>query len=91
MVMIRAHVYYSGMVQGVGFRFTTQRYAQALKLTGWVKNLPDGRVEILAQGDRKKIESLFKNLDNHFGGYIKDCNVDYQPVPNEIKDFKIVY
>ena len=46
----RIHVYYEGRVQGVGFRFTSEYVAQQLKLTGWVKNLPDGRVELVAEG-----------------------------------------
>jgi len=44
----RAHVYYSGSVQGVGFRFTAEDLARQNNLTGWVKNLADGRVEIVA-------------------------------------------
>ena len=52
----RAHVYYSGRVQGVGFRYTAEGLALDLKLVGWVKNLPDGRVELVCEGPKEKIE-----------------------------------
>ena len=48
----------SGMVQGVGFRYFTARRAQALQLAGWVRNLPDGRVEVVASGDPSSLEAL---------------------------------
>ena len=70
--MIQAQILYSGMVQGIGFRYTTQRYASELGLEGWVRNLSDGRVEILAHGPHEKINELCQRLENHFGSYIKD-------------------
>lgn len=54
----RAHVIVSGRVQGVFFRAHTQERARALGLSGWVRNLPDGRVEIVAEGGEGKISSL---------------------------------
>lgn len=52
------HLFISGKVQGVGFRYATQAEARKLGLTGWVRNLPDSRVEIVAQGEPESIESL---------------------------------
>lgn len=52
----------SGLVQGVGFRFFTVRAARARKLRGWVRNLPDGRVEVLAQGESEALEALREDL-----------------------------
>ena len=54
----QVHILVSGMVQGVFFRYSTIRRARRLGLTGWVRNLPDGRVEILAQGENTKLEQL---------------------------------
>lgn len=51
--MVRKHIYFSGDVQGVGFRYRSCYIAQSLGLTGWVENLWDGRVEMEVQGDRK--------------------------------------
>jgi acylphosphatase len=57
-----AHIFVSGKVQGVGFRNFTQRHATRLGLTGYTKNLPDGRVEIEVEGDREKIEDFVQRL-----------------------------
>lgn len=54
--MRRVHVFISGKVQGVWFRSSTKRIAEQLGLNGWVKNLPDGRVEAVFEGDPEKIE-----------------------------------
>jgi len=54
----RVHLFVSGRVQGVFFRVDTQREARSLGLVGWVKNLPDGRVEIVAQGDAEAVRAL---------------------------------
>lgn len=48
----------TGSVQGVGFRFFTQRTARALGISGWVRNLPDGSVEVEAEGDPRALEAL---------------------------------
>ena len=89
--MIRSHIFYSGRVQGVGFRFTVQRYALDLDLRGWVKNLPDGRVEILAEGDRQKIEQLCQRIEKYFQEYIKDKNIDFVPAQKNYQDFGIAF
>jgi len=54
----RARIVVTGIVQGVAFRFTAAREAERLGLQGWVRNLPDGRVEALAEGPRERVESL---------------------------------
>lgn len=59
---IRAHIFVSGRVQGVFFRDHTQRWASSLGLTGWVRNLYDGRVEAVVEGEREKIEGLIAKL-----------------------------
>jgi acylphosphatase len=58
--IVRAHLYVSGIVQGVFFRTNTQDVASSLGLTGWVRNLRDGRVEIVAEGLKDKIEQLIQ-------------------------------
>ena len=60
-------VFFSGRVQGVGFRWTTQRLAGNYDLTGWVRNLHDGRVEMVAQALPTDIQSLIRDLQTHFG------------------------
>lgn len=50
------HCFVSGRVQGVGYRYATKQKAQALGITGWVKNLPDNRVEVMACGNSQQLE-----------------------------------
>lgn len=59
---VRRHFYFSGRVQGVGFRYRAMYEARALKLTGWVKNLYDGRVEMEIQGDDASITHVLYSL-----------------------------
>lgn len=56
--MIQAHIFISGRVQGVRFRYFIQQNAQDLGVAGWVKNLPDGRVEALFQGEAQDIKRI---------------------------------
>lgn len=78
------------MVQGVGFRYTIEQFASALDLTGWVKNLPDGRVEIVVEGNSEDIEKLTNQVDGRFAGYIKEKKVSFLPVQGTFKDFQII-
>jgi acylphosphatase len=56
--MVRVHVWVTGLVQGVFYRYTTKETAKALGLTGWVRNLSDGRVEFVAEGDKETVDKL---------------------------------
>jgi acylphosphatase len=57
-----AHFLISGIVQGVGFRYWTERVARELEVTGWVRNLVDGRVEVFAEGSAEKLRMLEASL-----------------------------
>ena len=89
--MVQAHILYSGTVQGVGFRFTVQRYALSLDLTGWVKNLPNGSVEILVNGSKENIEKLFEMVEENFEGHIRNKDVQFTSSDAEFEDFQIAY
>lgn len=58
--MKHAHVYISGFVQGVGFRNFVRSHARKMGITGWVRNLTDGRVEAVLQGDEENVQKLIK-------------------------------
>jgi acylphosphatase len=60
--IVAAEIFVSGMVQGVGYRFFTQRVAEELNLSGWVRNLPDGRVQADVEGPRARVEELLVRL-----------------------------
>ena len=85
----RLHVYYEGSVQGVGFRFTVERIASELNIVGWVKNLPDGKVELLAEGQEKQLSKLLMQIKDNTPGYISRDIVGWQGYKGEFKDFAI--
>lgn len=87
----RAHVFYSGRVQGVGFRYTAERLALDLRLVGWVKNLPDGRVELLCEGPKEKIERLLGEIQGSLGPTIRRINCEWEKPTHEFKDFSIEF
>jgi len=58
--LARAHIFIQGQVQGVAYRWWTQKTAERIGLTGWVKNLEDGRVEIVAEGEKGNLEKLIE-------------------------------
>ena len=60
--MVTKHIYFSGEVQGVGFRYRSCYIAQSLGLTGWVENLWDGRVEMEVQGDENSIQQMLVQI-----------------------------
>lgn len=79
--MIRKHIYFSGRVQGVGFRFRACHIARTLGLTGWVKNCWDGRVEMEVQGSRLQIRKLLEEL--HQQQFIAIEHMDIEEIPCE--------
>ncbi len=88
----RIHIYYSGHVQGVGFRYTTRETASSLGLSGWVKNLPDGRVEVVAEGGKEDIEKFLAGMESGpLGQYIKDKQISWQEPGHEFREFDIAF
>jgi len=64
-------VFYSGNVQGVGFRYTALRIARGLKVTGFVRNLADGRVELVAEGEPAELDRLLQQISFAMAGNIE--------------------
>jgi acylphosphatase len=84
------HVYYSGRVQGVGFRYSAQQVAENFEIAGFVRNLPDGRVEVLAEGTPQEVDSFLSALAQRMAGYIdKTQVVDEMPLGGE--GFRVRY
>lgn len=82
----RLHVFYSGYVQGVGFRYTVRNTASGLGLTGWVRNLSNGRVELVCEGEEKKLKIF---LDDTAKEFPADAQVGWEKASREFVDFGI--
>ncbi len=90
--MTRANILVSGRVQGVFFRDHTRRWATTLGLTGWVKNLLDGRVEILAEGDRENIQELYRLVQKGPpSSNVDGAVLEWQEYRGEFKDFRVAW
>ena len=86
----RRHIYFSGTVQVVGFRYRSTYLAQSRNLTGWVKNLYDNRVEMEVQGEEKNIQKFLEDLQGQRFISINDMEMTEIPCVPE-KSFKVVY
>jgi len=75
----RRRVRYSGRVQGVGFRFTSQRLSQSFQVSGYVRNLDDGRVELVAEGDADQVQSFLAAIGTALGGKIRSAESEELP------------
>ena len=75
----RRRVYFSGRVQGVGFRYTCQALARGFEIAGSVRNLPDGRVELVAEGDSIELDDFLAAIHREMGDYIKDVATQFEP------------
>ena len=88
----RLHVCFSGMVQGVGFRFTVRRIARQYEVTGFVKNLSNGDVEVAAEGDREVVKSFIDAICNStLCDYIKNAEKEWEPATEEYRKFEIEF
>ncbi len=91
MSQIAKHIIFSGSVQGIGFRFTAFNIANQYQLTGFVRNLPDGTVEMLAQGNPDDIANCIRDINESFPGYITETTIE-EATPNpQHKTFKITF
>lgn len=89
---VRAHVFVSGRVQGVFFRHETRLMAIRNNVTGWVRNLPDGRVEAVFEGERENVEAMINFCRRGPpGAVVKNVEVIWENPTGEFKSFQIRY
>ena len=87
----RIQVLYSGRVQGVGFRYTVQRLATGFDVTGAVRNLPDGRVELVAEGASDELDAFRQGVrESGLGHFIQDEKASWGEAENQFRGFEIV-
>jgi len=90
--MKRMHVFFSGTVQGVGFRFTAERFARRFPVTGFVRNCEDGRVEVTAEGEEAQlVEFLTAIRESGMKDYIQDVDVHWSKADGCFKGFGITF
>ena len=87
--MKRVHAYFTGIVQGVGFRYTATSLAKHAEATGWTRNLSDGRVEIVAEGDRERLEQFLDELRQYFDTYVREVQTEWQEATGEFNEFGV--
>jgi len=87
----QVQVFYSGRVQGVGFRFTCRDIVGELGVVGWVKNLSDGRVEVVAEGESRVLKNYLSRINQYFSRYIQDVDTQWFAATGELNDFGIKF
>jgi acylphosphatase len=84
-------IFYSGHVQGVGFRYTAKSVASGFEIVGTVRNLSDGRVQLVAEGTRGELDAFRAALhDAGLKSFIRDENISWSEAQNDFRGFEIV-
>jgi acylphosphatase len=87
--MIARRAFYSGHVQGVGFRYTVQRIAGRCAVTGYVRNLPEGRVELLAEGEPGEIDAFLARVAEAMRSHIRSVEQFDEAATGQFRGFEI--
>lgn len=85
----RREVHYTGNVQGVGFRYSTKSIADRFHVTGYVRNLRDGRVELIVEGDSAELDRFLAGVEERMKGYLRDVQVSRTPATQQFREFEI--
>jgi len=85
------HIIFTGRVQGIGFRFTALDIANRYRLTGLVRNAPDGTVEMITQGPADDIADCIRDIKEAFEGYIRETKTEEIPLDPKYTNFKIAF
>ena len=87
--LVQIEVYYSGRVQGVGFRFNARHLARGFSVTGFVENLPDRRVHLLAEGEQAEVRRFLAQIADSMGSNIASATQTEHPYSGDFTDFEI--
>ena len=86
----RLQVLFSGHVQGIGFRYTVKQTALGFEVTGWVKNMADGRVELLVEGEREELEAFQAAIpEAGLRRFIRETQAEWSNGTGEFRGFEI--
>ena len=87
----RRDIHFSGRVQGVGFRYNTREIAKRFPVTGFVKNLTDGRVQMLVEGEATDLDEVLDRIQQRMDGFIRDTDIKRGTPKGEFDVFEIRY
>ena len=87
--MNRKTCQFTGRVQGVGFRYTTQNLAMQYNVNGYVKNTRDGKVELVVEGPDEEMDHLIEALQDRMNGFIRNAAIETSPATGEFHEFDI--
>jgi acylphosphatase len=82
-------VWYSGHVQGVGFRYTVLGRARHAAVSGYVENLPDGRVHMVVEGEAAELDEFLAAVAQRMEGYIRATQQDHRPATGQFQSFEL--
>lgn len=85
----RLQVFFSGSVQGVGFRYTARHLAERYAVRGFVRNLSNGQVELLVEGEEQELAEFLDGIAKKMADYIRNQDVTWSGPTNEFEDFRI--
>ena len=88
-LVFRLEAHFTGRGQGVGFRYSARQIAQGFTVTGQVRNLPDGRVRVVAEGTEAEVREFIREIQAQMQQYIKETTTQTLAVPAEFRDFHI--
>lgn len=89
--LVRRRVFFSGRVQGVGFRYTAEAVASRFRVTGFVRNVRDGRVELVAEGLPDELDRFIQGVEQAMSGNIDDTVVSQTHATSEFTGFSIAF
>jgi acylphosphatase len=88
---VRKEIVFTGRVQGVGFRYTTRSIARSYEVTGFVRNMPDGSVHLVAEGQPGEVEAFVSALKARMKSYIRDAQESGAPPEGRFESFEIAF
>jgi acylphosphatase len=87
--VFRLEAHFAGRVQGVGFRYMARQIAMGYEVTGQVRNLPDGRVHLVAEGAEPEVRDFIREIKSQMNHFIKETSEEIVPGPAHFRDFQI--